>query len=165
MTRARLSVTIAAIIVAVVAMGVAAALLSDRREPSHGSQARRPAINERAREAEDHNVGDLTAVEAAARRFLGGYLPLIYGKPGAAIDELPSASPRLITRLEAEGGHVTPAQAERAPRLQQVAVIRDGAIGALATAQIKDSPSPAYPLVFHLQKTPEGWVVTRIGGP
>jgi len=118
-----------------------------------------------APEAEDHSVGDLPAVEAAARRFLAGYLPLIYGKPGATIDELRSASPRLIAALRAEGGHVTPAQAERTPRLQRVTVIKKGTIGALATAQIKDSPSPAYPLVFHLNKASDGWVVTRIGGP
>jgi hypothetical protein len=118
-----------------------------------------------APEAEDHSVGDLPAVEAAARRFLAGYLPLIYGKPGATLDELRGASPRLVAALRAEGGHVTPAQAQRTPRLQRVTVIKKGTVGALATAQIKDSPSPAYPLVFHLNKASGGWVVTRIGGP
>jgi hypothetical protein len=131
----------------------------------HGTPAASRSPRTGPPEAEDHSVGDLPAVETAARRFLAGYLPLIYGKPGAAIDELRSASPRLIAALRAEGGHVTPAQAERTPRLQRVTVIKKGAISALATAQIKDSPSPAYPLVFHLNKASDGWVVTRIGGP
>jgi hypothetical protein len=122
-------------------------------------------IGKRGPEAEDHRTGDLPAAETAARRFLAGYLPLIYGKPGATIDDLRSASPRLIAALRAEGGHVTPAQAERTPRLQRVTVIKNGTTAALATAQIKDSPSPAYPLVFHLNKASGSWVVTRIGGP
>jgi hypothetical protein len=162
MTRATLGITVGAVVVVVLALGFA--LMSNQSEPRRTSQGRSAATGERAPEAESRSVGDLPAVEAAARRFLGGYLRLIYGKPGSSIEALSNASPRLIARLKAEGGHVTPAQAERAPRLERVTVIKEGTIGALATAQIKDSPSPAYPLVFHLQKTADGWVVTRIGG-
>ncbi len=164
MTRSRLVVlTVAAVGVLLAGGGVLIAVQDDGT-PGTPAASRSPS-GERAPEAEDHSAGDLPVVERAARRFLAGYLPLIYGKPGAAIDDLRSASPRLIAALRAEGGHVTPAQAERTPRLQRVSVIKDGAIAALATAQIKDSPSPAYPLVFHLQQTAAGWVVTRIGGP
>ena len=163
MTRSTLAITVAAgVVVGALALGLV--LLRDHSEPKRTSQGARATTSERARQVENHSAGDLPAVEAAARHFLGGYLPLIYGKPGSSIEALASASPRLITRLKAEGGHVTPAQAERTPRLQRVTVIKQGTTGALATAQIKDSPSPAYPLVFHLQKTPDGWVVTRIGG-
>jgi len=158
-----------AIVVVVVGVGLAGGLvligIQDDNTPERPPAPNRSATGERGPEAENHSAGDLPAVERAARRFLGGYLPLIYGKPGATITDLRGASARLLEQLRAEGGHVTPAQAQRTPRLQRVSVIKQGVIGALATAQIKDSPSPAYPLVFHLQKTPQGWVVTRIGGP
>jgi hypothetical protein len=156
------------IVVLAALVGIALAggmvLISSDDDGTQKPQAGRSPTSERAPEAEDHSVGELPAAETAARRFLAGYLPLIYGKRGATVDDLRSASPRLIAAIRAEGGHVTPAQSQRTPRLQRVTVIEEST-GVLATAQIKDSPSPAYPLVFHLQDTPEGWVVTRIGGP
>lgn len=155
-------VALAAIVGLALAGGIS--LISSDDGGTQKPQAARSPTSERAPEAEDHSVGELPAAEAAARRFLAGYLPLIYGKPGATVDELRSASPRLIAAIRAEGGHVTPAQSQRTPRLQRVTVIEDST-GVLATAQVKDSPSPAYPLVLHLQDTPDGWVVTRIGGP
>jgi hypothetical protein len=164
MTRSAVLVLIAAVVAAALAGAIVLSAVHDDGA-ARPSAASRLSTGERAPEAEDHSAGDLPAVERAARRFLAGYLPLIYGKPGASIDALRSTSPRLIAALRAEGGHVTPAQAQRTPRLQRVTVVKSGAIGALATAQIKDSPSPAYPLIFHLQQTAEGWVVTRIGGP
>lgn len=155
-------IALAALVGIALAGGVS--LISNDDDAARKPQAGRSPTSERAPEAEDHNVGELPAAEAAARRFLAGYLPLIYGKRGATVDDLRSASPRLIAAIRNEGGHVTPAQSQRTPRLQRVTVIKDSA-GVLGTAQIKDSPSPAYPLVLHLQDTPDGWVVTRIGGP
>jgi hypothetical protein len=161
MTRSTVVIVACAAVVGLVFAGGVALLVRGDETPT----ASRSSSARSAPEAEDHSVGDLPAVERAARRFLADYLPLVYGKPGASIDKLRSSSPRLIAALQAERGHVTPAQTERTPRLQRVAVIKKGAIAALATAQVKDSPSPAYPLVLHLSKASEGWVVTRIGGP
>lgn len=141
------------------------ALLGADDEPTRAPQSNRPATSERAPEAESDDVGELPAVEAAARRFLSGYLRVTYGKPGATIDGIEAASPRLLTSLKTSAARVTPAQAQRTPHVERVAVIAKGAVTAFATAQIKDSPSPAYPLSFHLQKAADGWVVTRIGGP
>lgn len=154
-------IALAAIVGIALAGGIS--LISNDDDAAQKPQAGRSPTSG-APEAEDHSVGELPAAEAAARRFLAGYLPLIYGKRGATADDLRSASPRLIAAIRSEGGHVTPAQSQRTPRLQRVTVIKDSA-GVLGTAQIKDSPSPAYPLVLHLQDTPDGWVVTRIGGP
>jgi hypothetical protein len=161
MTRSTVVIVVLAAVVGLAVAGGVVLLSQDDDTPAPS----RSSKDTGAPEAEDHSVGDLPAVEVAARRFLAGYLPLIYGKPGATIDELRSASPRLVAALRAEGGHVTPAQAQRTPRLQRVTVIKQGTLGALATAQVKDSPSPAYPLVFHLNRVSDGWVVTRIGGP
>lgn len=165
MSRTALLIVGGAVLVGLALVGGVTLISLDDDEPTSVPQAGRPATDERAPEAEDHSVGELPDVEAAARRFLAGYLPLIYGKPGASVDRLRSASPRLIARLKAEPGRVPPGQAALTPRLERVSVIADGTISALATAHVKDSSAPAYPLVFHLQKTPEGWVVTRIGGP
>ena len=140
-------------------------LLGADDDDSQPPQSNRPATSERAPEAESDDVGELPAVEAAARRFLSGYLAVTYGKPGATIDDIEAAAPRLLASLKNSAARVTPAQSQRTPRVQRVTVIADGEITALATAQIKDSSSPAYPLSFHLQKAANEWVVTRIGGP
>src|SRR5918997_1249226 len=100
MTRPVIVIAIGALLVAAAITG-GLALISAQSEPTRTAQGNRTAP-ERAPEAEDHRVGDLPAVEHAARRFLAGYLPLIYGKPGATVDELRSASPRLIAALRAE---------------------------------------------------------------
>lgn len=161
--------TSAAIVAAAIVVGFALAgglvLLGADDEQTQSRQSNRPATSERAPEAESSHVGELPAVEAAARRFLSGYLRVTYGKPGATIDGIESAAPRLLKSLESSGARVTPAQAQRTPHIQRVAVIAKGTVTALATAQIKDTSSPPYPLSFHLQKTASGWVVTRIGGP
>ncbi len=165
MTRTTLLIVGAAIVVGLALAGGFALTRDDNATPTRTPQSARSPSSERAPEAEDHSVGELPAVETAARQFLSDYLRLSYGKPGASVDRLRNASPRLIAALRAEGGHVTPAQSQKTPRIQRVSVIAERTVGALATAQIKDSPGPAYPLSLHLQKTTAGWVVTRIGGP
>lgn len=166
MSRTTLLIVGAAIVVGLaLAGGFALVGDNDHAPPTRPPQSGRPPSSERAPEAENHSAGDLPAVETAARHFLSGYLRLIYGKPGATVDRIRNASPRLIAELRVDGGRVTPAQSQKTPHIKRVAVISEGAISALATAQIKDSPDPAYPLSFHLQKTVDSWVVTRIGGP
>jgi len=140
-------------------------LISRDDSPSRTPEGGRAAPTEGGPELERHDAGELPAVERAARRFLASYLPLIYGKAGASIEELRSAAPRLRARLEAEPGRVPPGQAALTPHLERVTVVGEGPISALVTAHIKDSQAPAYPLVFHLQKDAGDWLVTRIGGP
>lgn len=164
MTRTTVIVVGLAILVGVALAG-GLTLIRSNDSATPGATSKRSLTDERAPEAENHSAGDLPAAEASTRRFLAGYLPVVYGKPAGSLDKLRSASPRLIAALKAEGARVTPAQAQRTPHIQRVAVIHDGTVGALATAQIKDSPAPAYPLVLHLETTPKGWVVTRIGSP
>ena len=152
-------------VAAALAFAAAIALVDgDDGAPTRASSSA-PSTSERAPEAENPDAGELPAAEAAAREFLSGYLRLSYGKPGASIDRLRNASPRLLAALRAEGGHVTPAQSQKTPHIKRVAVIGEGATGALATAQISDAPEVVYPLNLHLRKTSDGWVVNRIGGP
>lgn len=163
MNRGRLTVTVMA---AVVGLAVAAAIVviaTAGDDKPDRVRAQQTFTGERAPEPETQGAGELRAVQAAARRFLDGYLPLIYGQRSDP-RELRAASAQLIGQLVADPGRVPPAQAELDPDLQQVTVISDGPLRALATAQIKDSPSsPAYPLTFQLEKSDRGWLVTRIG--
>jgi len=160
------AVGVAAVIVLSMLVAGGVVLLSGGGDPARPTtNGERTVPDQRGPELESQDAGELPAVERAARRFLAGYLPLIYGKPGARVDELQSATPRLVSRLTAQPGRVPPGQAALTPRLQRVTVIGEGRISALATAHIKDSSAPAYALVFHLQKHAGAWLVTRIGGP
>lgn len=159
MNRNVLIIVTAAVLALAVIAGAYALVSTSHDSP----KSRFPSTSERAPEAENHSVGELPTVEQSARRFLAGYLPLIYGQQGASVGKLRSATPQLVEHLRTEGGHVTPAQSERHPRLERVTVTLDSPSTALAVAQIKDSPSPAYPLTFQLEKTAQGWLVTHIG--
>lgn len=165
MSRAAALVTAIAVLIGLAAAG-GVILVADRSDDKQGRtpQAGRSPTDERAPEAETPGVDGLPAIDRATRRFLAGYLPLIYGQPGASPAQLRSASPRLIAQLQADPGRVPPGQAALRPTLERVAVVRDGPYKALATAQIRDSASPAYPLIFHLEDTQSGWLVTRLGG-
>jgi len=163
MTRMTVIVGLAAIVAIGLAGGLT--LISSNDPTPSQKQSTRSPTDERAPEAENHSTQGLDVAEADARRFLTGYLALVYGKSGATIDKLRNVSPSLLGSLRSDSARVTPAQAQRTPRLVRVAVIRQGAAEALATAQIKDSAGPAYPLILHMQDTTDGWIVTRLGGP
>jgi len=160
MTRATLRLVIAAVVVGV-ALASGIVLVSGRGDDTR--QPERSLTGERGPEQEDHRVGELPAIDRATRRFLAGYLPLIYGQRGASVDTLQSVTPQLAARLKADPGRVPPGQAALRPQLQRLTVTLESPNRGLAVAQIKDSPSPAYPLTFQLAKTPEGWLVARLG--
>ena len=165
MNRTTLLIVCAAIGVGLALAGGVTLIRSGDSQTTRAPQGGRSPSSERAPEAESHDAGDLPAAERAARRFLSGYLRLVYGKPGGTVDAIADASPRLLNDLRRSAGRVTPAQSQKSPRVERVTVINEGAISALATAQIKDSSDPAYPLSFHLQKSTGRWLTTRIGGP
>lgn len=159
MTRTTILILIAAAIVGT-AIASGFVLINTGDEKSEASRT-----GPGAPELEDHTEAiELRKVESAARQFLAGYLPLIYGKPGASPDKLRNAAPQLIVRLKDEDARVTPAQAQITPRLTRVSVVGDGPMRALATAEITETRTFSYPLTFHLQDTQTGWIVTRIGG-
>lgn len=122
----------------------------------------------RARQAGDRNrarpvsVAQLERAELAARRFLDGYLPFIYGR--GRVDEIEQADPRLLAALARQRGRITPAQHQREPRIRALTLVGQAARAVQATAEIKDSDAPAYPVIFYLDRTAGAdWVVTRLG--
>lgn len=151
-------------LVAAVAVVVVGTRSTDEPDVRPAAQEQRwPPSSERAPEAEDPGDDGLGEVDRAARRFLAGYLPLIYAQPGASPEDLDSAAPALIAELAAQPGRVPPGQAALEPDLERLSVVRDGPGRALAVAQINDGPAPSYSLSFYLQETDDAWLVTRIG--
>lgn len=150
-------------LVAAVAVVVLGTRSDDTRDARPAAQEGWPPSSERAPEAEDPGDDGLGEVDRTARRFLAGYLPLIYAKPGATPQGLDSAAPALIAELAAQPGRVPPGQAALEPELEGLSVVRDGPDRALAVARISDGPAPAYSLSFYLEDTVDGWLVTRIG--
>lgn len=162
MSRGAAVVMVAAVLVGLaVAAGIVLVGTQGDDAPALTGQAVRSPSDERAPEAEDPSSQGLDQAERVARAFLDGYLPLIYAQPGTEAEDVRHVTPRLLAQLRAQ--RVPPAQAALRPDLERVTVAHEGANGALAVAHVKDS-TITYPLIFHLEDTPQGWLVTRIGG-
>lgn len=166
MSRGGIVVTVVAVIVGLAAaVGVILIGTADEGAESSGPAPTRPLERERgALEGENPSIGDLPRVEQAARRFLSGYLPLAYGKPGARAEDLRAASPELLAALRADPGRVTPAQQTQTPRVVSVAAYYPGSSRAMASAaaQIRTGPENTYALTMRLEKTSRGWQVLRL---
>lgn len=109
-------------------------------------------------------TAQLHAAERSARSFLGGYLPLIYGRPHARVDELGHAEPTLVHSLARNPGRVPPTQARLTPRIVSVASVLQAAGAAQVTATIKDQDTPPFPIVMYVDRQADGrWLVARLG--
>lgn len=150
---------------AITALALAATLtvIGLTRSSTTTPAGRYPPTSERGAEAENHSLGQLPAIQSAARAFLTGYLAVTYGKPGATVQAITHAATPLKAQLRAQGGRVTPLQRASTPRIADLAVISDTPSTGTATARITDSSRPGYPLILRLQQTPGGWLVVRIG--
>lgn len=163
MSGRRIALAVVLVLVALTAAVVMAVVAGGGDPADRGARGQRSSAADA--EAEDHGDHGLRDAERAARGFLAGYLPLSYGKAGASAASVPNAAPRLIARLQADPGRVSPAQASQTPVVDVVSVIATGPAQALATAQIAQRPSRfRYALIFRLQLDPRaGWIVTRLG--
>lgn len=167
MSRGAIAVTVVAVLVGCAAAAGVILIGTSSDDSQHASTpaSTSPLQRERStREAENHSAGDLPKVEQAARRFLVGYLPLAYGKPGADAGDLRAATPELIAELRADPGRVTPAQQQQTPRIVSVAVSYPGSsrASAAAAAQISTGPDDTYALTLRLEQTARGWQVIRL---
>lgn len=102
------------------------------------------------------------APEAAAARFLRGYLPFLYGRGGAAA--IGAASPRLIERLVRSRVRVSPAARERRPRIVAIGAHRLGPGRVALTARIGDGGVAEYPIALTLARRSGRWLVVSVGG-
>lgn len=101
-----------------------------------------------------------TQAEAAARRFLAGYLPYIYGRGSASA--IRAASPQLGRRLRRERPRVSPATRRRRPRIADLSA-RSLIDGALVVAEIADGGVARYPIELVLERRGGRWQVARVG--
>ena len=124
-----------------------------RRPPATPSQTARPA---------GPAEPGARAAEAAARRFLQGYLAYLYGHgPPSAVR---AASPLLRRRLGRERPRVSPATRRRRGRVAELSArrLRDG--GFAVTATIDDGGVARYPITLTLERRGRGFEVTEVGG-
>jgi hypothetical protein len=98
--------------------------------------------------------------EAAAVRFLGGYLPFLYGQ-GAA-KSIRGATPQLVERLVRSRVRVPPAARSRRPRLEAIGVARLANNGALVRARVGDG-TVSYTLALAVVRRSGRWLVRSVG--
>jgi hypothetical protein len=98
--------------------------------------------------------------EAAAVRFLGGYLPFLYGQ-GAA-KSIRAAMPQLVERLVHSRVRVPPAARSRQPRLEAIGGPGRGGSRALVKARVGDG-AISYTLALSLVRTSGRWFVRSVG--
>jgi hypothetical protein len=98
--------------------------------------------------------------DAAARRFLRGYLALLYGR--GTVRDVTDASRPVRRALRANVPRVPPGQRQRRPRVVDLRLIRQAPAAVLATASVDDGDLAVYPIVFALDRRDGRWVVARL---
>lgn len=98
--------------------------------------------------------------EAAAVRFLDGYLPFLYGQ-GAA-KSIRSATPQLVERLVRSRVRVPPAARSRRPRLEAIGGPSGEDGRALVKARVGDG-AVSYTLALAVVQRSGRWLVRSVG--
>jgi hypothetical protein len=98
--------------------------------------------------------------EAAAVRFLGGYLPFLYGQ-GAA-KSIRAATPQLVERLVRSRVRVPPAARSRRPRLEAIGGPSHTGSRALVKARVGDG-AVSYTLALAVVRRSGRWLVRSVG--
>lgn len=100
------------------------------------------------------------AAEAAARRFLRGYLAVLYGR--GAVGDVTDASEPVLRALRRNVRRVPAAQRQRRPQVVDLRLVRQAPAAVLATASIDDGDLAVYPIVFALDRRDGRWIVARL---
>lgn len=108
-----------------------------------------------------HRTTPLAGPLAAARRFLGGYLPFLYGRGSARA--VAAAAPSLRDRLAASRLRVPPAASRRHPRVVGLDGRRLASDRVLVTATIADGGPATYPVTLTLARRNGRWLVVAEG--
>lgn len=150
----RAAFAIAAAVVLVAAVGLLA---------SGGDSLPSPATSaapDPARLSSPPSVSRRSAPEAAAIRFLEGYLPFLYGQRGPR--SIRVATPRLAERLVRSRVRVPPAARARRPRLEAIGVRGLAGSRALVGARVGDGVV-SYTIALALSRLEDGWLVVSLG--
>lgn len=98
--------------------------------------------------------------DAAARRFLRGYIALLYGR--GTLRDVTDASAPVRRALRESVPRVPAGQRQRRPRVVDLRLVRQAHGAVLATASIDDGDLAVYPIVFALDRRDGRWVVARL---
>lgn len=101
------------------------------------------------------------SAQQAARAFMAGYLPWLYGK--APVTAIRAAAPAVVASLKAHPPNIPPAMQGLHPRLAALGMQRQGP-GWLALANVTDGHE-TYTLQALLKQANGQWMVTSVGLP
>ena len=156
----RRAFALAAVLV-LLAAALLAAIRTGDPSPRHGITPKRDAPAVRTESVQPSPPGG--DAEAAARRFLAGYLAYLYGRAPARVIE--DASPELAVRLAHERLRVPPAMRERTPRIVSLAGSTIASGGFEATAVIDDGGVSRYPISLVVERRAGRREVTQVASP
>lgn len=107
------------------------------------------------------STAERAAATRAAREFLTGYLPYLYGRarPGS----VRPISRAVARSLRTSHARVTPAQQQRRPRATALDVTGQSARSAIAAAVIADGGPAPYRLSFTLERLDGRWLIVALG--
>jgi hypothetical protein len=135
-------------------------LIPDGGPPSISSLPAAPAAQYRPLESPPRPAPVSGPVEAA-RRFLAGFLPFLYGQGSPAA--IRSVASGLADRLASSRHRVPPAALNRRPRAVQLEGGRLGAGRASVAARIEDGGVASYPILLTLARRGGRWLVVAEG--
>jgi hypothetical protein len=138
---------------------VSAAVLMAIPGPNPGEPSLDSVTVEAAPVEPDRNHKLENEVEASARRFITGYLPLLSGQGNA--HQVEAASPELIERLGRQV-RISPAARRRDSRVvtTEAELVADGR--AIATVTV-ETAGITYPVILDLRLTAGRWLVDQVG--
>ena len=131
-----------------------------------GAHANRPArhvvrtVRSARPQARTVAHADFSRAQAAARRFLAGYLRFAYGHAPAS--SVQAATPALLRQLSSERAGVTPVERHRDPRVVSLVVAGQARSEIAATALVSDGGIVNYAVRLALHETPSGWLVSSV---
>src|SRR5690349_4545543 len=96
-----------------------------------------------------------------ARRFLAGYLRLLYGRPTISAKGISRAFSSKLTRT---GALVTPVERRRHPRLVSLSAVGPARGVVVATAVVADGGVTTYALRISVRRGRAGWRVSSVSG-
>ncbi len=134
---------------------------ADRTGGSSTPAAPGPIIGGPGTPASPLSSADQRAATGAARDFLRGYLPYLYGR--ARAQTVRPVSPTVARTLRASRGRVTPAQRRRTPRATELTVTGQTSRSAIASTTVADGGPAPYHLSFTLERRGRTWLVSALG--
>jgi hypothetical protein len=120
-----------------------------------------PIIGKPGRRADTLSSRQRAAAARAARRFLIGYLPYLYGQGHAS--HVADVTPAVRKALHGSRARATPAQATRRPAATAVVVVGQTRGSAIATVTVADGGPATYRLTVTLERRGGRWLVSDLG--